>query len=73
MKNVLQFHMWFIFKELIVEHGYRSKRSVESWIREWKAHNRLYRLGLFKEHTKDCDLEENEKWYRRLAYWVIGF
>lgn len=49
------------------------KRTMESWIREWKAHNRLYKLGLFRSHTKDCDFDESEKWYRRLAYWIIGF
>ena len=52
--------------------GYRSKRSVESWLKEWKAHNRLYKPGLYRSHTKDCDLEENEKWYRLLVYQIIG-
>ena len=51
---------------------YESKRSINSWIREWKAHNRLYKLGLLKKHTKDCDLEENEKWYRLVLYHIIG-
>lgn len=65
------------FMELILEifkirTGFVSKRSVNSWVREWKAHNRLYKLGLFKEHTIDCDLEENEKWYRLIAYLIIG-
>lgn len=52
--------------------GYCSKRSLKSWIKEWKAHNRLYRLGFFKSHTKDCDLEENEKLYRLMAYQILG-
>ena len=52
--------------------GYESKRTIESWIREWKAHNRLYKLGLFKEHTRDCDLEENEKIHRLLIYQILG-
>lgn len=65
------------FMELILEifkirTGFVSKRSINSWVREWKAHNRLYKLGLFKEHTIDCDLEENEKWYRLIAYLIIG-
>lgn len=33
-------------------------RSVNSYVREWKGHNNLYNLGLFKTHTKDVDLEE---------------
>ncbi|MBR3697572.1 MAG: hypothetical protein IKM97_04870 [Clostridia bacterium] len=52
--------------------GYCSKRSLKSWIKEWKSHNRLYRLGLFKSHTKDCDLEENEKLHRLIAYQILG-
>ena len=56
----------------IMETNYESIRSIESWIREWKAHNRLYKLGLFKSHTKDCDLEENEKLHRLLVYRILG-
>lgn len=52
--------------------NYQSKRTYKSWLKEWKAHNRLYRLGLFKGHTTDCDLEENEKWWRLLAYQILG-
>lgn len=52
--------------------GYKSKRSIRSWLREWRFHNRLYRLGLFKSHTKDCDLEENEKIHRRIIYFIFG-
>ncbi len=68
-----QWIMAYVLTEFKDRTGYKSKRSLNSWIREWKAHNRLYRLGLFESHTKDCDLEENEKWYRRLVYWFIGF
>lgn len=53
--------------------GFKSKRSLRSWIKEWKAHNRLYKLGLFRSHTVDCDLEEHEKWWRLLAYQFIGW
>ena len=52
--------------------GYGSKRSLKSWVKEWKAHNRLYRLGLFRSHTRDCDLEENEKIHRLIAYQILG-
>ena len=51
---------------------YKSRRTLKSWVKEWKAHNRLYKLGLFRKHTKDCDLEENEKWWRLLAYQFLG-
>ena len=58
-----------LFKERT---GFKSKRSIDSWLKEWKTHNRLYRLGLFRSHTSDCDLEENEKLYRLITYEIIG-
>lgn len=51
---------------------YKSRRTLKSWIKEWIAHNRLYKLGLFRSHAKDCDLEENEKRWRLLAYQFLG-
>lgn len=48
------------------------KRSEESWIKEWRAHNRLYRMRMFVKHTKDVDLEENENIIRLLAYQILG-
>lgn len=63
---------------LTILEEFRSKakwayhRTTKSWLKEWKAHNRLYRLGLFRSHTVDCDLEENEKWYKLLAYQILG-
>ena len=65
-------YMEWILKEFIKRTGYESKRSVKSWIKEWKTHNRLYRLGLFRKHTKDCDLEEKEKLHRLIAYQILG-
>lgn len=64
--------MTYILKEFILKTGYKSKRSLKSWIKEWKSHNRLYKLGLFRLHTKDCDLEENEKIYRLIVYKFLG-
>lgn len=53
--------------------GYKSKRSTRSWIREWKAHKRLYKLGIARSHTKDCDLEEEIKWWLEIVYMLVGF
>lgn len=64
--------MKLVLEEFKIKTSFVSKRSIKSWIREWKAHNRLYKIGLFKEHTIDCDLEENEKLHRLIAYWIIG-
>lgn len=65
-------YMRLILTLFKINTGFESKRSINSWIKEWQAHNRLYRFGLFKTHTVDCDLEENEKLHRLLAYQVLG-
>lgn len=65
-------YMKLILTQFKVRTGFKSKRSIDSWIKEWKSHNRLYRLGLFRKHTADCDLEEKEKLHRLIAYEIIG-
>lgn len=64
--------MIYILKEFKNRTGYKSKRTLESWVTEWKAHNLMYRLGLFRTHTNDCDLEENEKKHRLIIYKILG-
>lgn len=64
--------MIIVLRLFKIKTDYRSKRSLKSWIKEWKTHNRLYRLGLFRSHTKDCDLEENEKLHRLIVYQILG-
>lgn len=48
-------------------------RSVKSYVRELRTHNRLYKLGLFKSRTKDCDLNPDESILRRIGYFFLGF
>lgn len=49
-----------------------AARTAKSYLREWQAHNLLYKLGLFKERTKDVDLNINESWFRRVGYTIIS-
>ena len=51
---------------------YQNKRSLNSLVREWKCHNRFYKLGILINHTKDCDFETNEALYRRFFYFFFG-
>lgn len=37
-------------------------RSLKSLEAEWGVHNVLYRLGLFRSHTKDLDLNYPQRW-----------
>ena len=32
-------------------------RGIENLVREWRAHNLLYDLWLFRSHTRDVDLD----------------
>lgn len=50
-----------------------NKRSVKSYIKEWYAHNVLYKMHLFRKHTKDVDLNDDESLFRRACYSVIWF
>ena len=47
-------------------------RSKQSCLNEWIAHRRLYKLGLFKSHTIDCDLAKDEALHRRICYWILS-
>ena len=48
------------------------KRSKKSWKKELLSHNRLFRLGLFVEHTIDTDLSDNESKLRLFAYNILS-
>ena len=48
------------------------RRGIISYIREIKAHNRLYKLHLFRSHTKHCDLEEPISKFKELIYTILS-
>lgn len=47
----------------------RSRCSLKL---EWSAHNGLYLIGLFRSHTKDCDLNCPQKLWEKLVWPVLG-
>lgn len=49
-----------------------NHRSNKSMIREWIAHNNLYILGYEVERTKNVDLNYPQKWYVKVAYWLLS-
>lgn len=48
-------------------------RSKKSYKCEIKAHNRLYKLGLFRSHTKDTDLEEKIAKWKEIFFYIVGW
>ena len=47
-------------------------RTEKSYCNEIKAHNRLYKLGLFKSHTKDTDLEEPISKFMEIIFTILS-
>ena len=48
-------------------------RDLESQVREWRSHNLFYILHIFRNRTKDVDLELQQTWYRELFCRVVSF
>lgn len=61
----------YITRERYLRH-LPTTRTFESYVREWKGHNRLYKLHLFRKHTKDVDLDENMSMFWELIWLIIG-
>ena len=49
-----------------------NKRSISGMIYEWRVHNLLYGLGLFKSRTKDVDLNTDVPWYIKIVYTILS-
>ena len=47
-------------------------RRKASYIEEIKAHNRLYKIGLFRSHTVDTDLEEDLNNFEKITWFILG-
>ena len=55
------------------EKGFKSNRTFGSYARELKAHIRMYKMHLFRRHTKDTDLEEDIKLWKEIVYFFFGW
>jgi len=62
-----------IRNDAIFYRNIKYTRTMKSWIREWKAHNLLYRFGYEKKRTGSVDLDENESTFRLLGYFVLSY
>lgn len=68
-KRIRENCIWIVEKRKAMKY---PTRSLNSYVNEWKGHNNLYKLGLFKDHTKDVDLEEPQSILWRIIWWIIG-
>ena len=62
--------LWIIEERKIRK--YPITRTVNSYVREWVGHNRLYEIGYKQNHTKDVDLNENNSKLEELIWLIIG-
>ena len=47
-------------------------RTFNSLVREWRAHNILYKLNIKRSSTKDTDLEFHQKKIYSLGYFLVN-
>ena len=47
-------------------------RTFKSQYREWKAHNLLYKFGIFPMRTGSVDLDEGKSKFRRFVYAILS-
>lgn len=47
-------------------------RSTFGMINEWRAHNLLYSIGIYKSRTASVDFEANPKWYLSIVYFCLS-
>lgn len=48
----------------------KRTRSLDSYFKEWKAHNYLYELGIERERTAHVDLDERDE--RQRTYEMLS-
>lgn len=59
-------------KEKFPEHDI-NKLSDFILVQEWASHNLCYTFNIYRDRTKDVDLDFNKKWYIKMIYAIIGF
>ena len=52
--------------------GYKYRRSNDSWVTEWRAHNYMYDKGIERDRTASVDLNENESRLKLVSYSLMS-
>lgn len=68
MKNILN-----IIKKSYDETFAINKISMFNMINEWRTHNLLYSLGIFKNRTKTVDINSDKPKYTYVLYAICSF
>ena len=59
-------------REHYPDHVVLTERTDKSLLREWGLHTLLYKLGMWKSHTKDVDLNYPQSRITSFVYWLFG-
>ena len=57
---------------LDVDNSILRTRSRKSILREWKAHNVLYKLHILRKSTAHTDIEANQKLIYKICYFILS-
>ena len=71
VENAIENILASVYFEKLAAAGYT--RTSKSLIREWKAHNVLYRWGIAKERTGSVDMSQHESVFRRFCYFFLSW
>ena len=52
--------------------GFTYKRSIDSWVTEWRAHNYMYDKGMQRSRTGSVDLDEKASRVVLASYKVMA-
>jgi hypothetical protein len=52
--------------------GFVYKRSLSSWLTEWKAHNYLSDKNIETERALSVDINEDETLLKRFGYFILA-
>lgn len=49
------------------------RRNMKSFIKEWKYHNRLYKMHIFRNHNKDIIFKDTQSKWCKFMCTILGF
>ena len=52
--------------------GYKYRRSNDSWVTEWRAHNYMYDHGIERARTASVDFDENVSGLTMISYSLMS-
>ena len=67
MKAILE-----IIREEATNRGFTYKRSISSWVTEWKAHNFLTDCNVQIDRASSVDINEDEKLFKLFGYFILS-